>query len=119
MAIKGLHANIYTDALYRGIRARKDPGYVIHAFGSVLGVTMVGDNFPSLFEADDSHPAAVLIERKIAGQKVFHIEPVIRPDGCGPPMFGGAFIHTSDSRFSGVTGIYGAISLHDRFERCR
>jgi len=40
MAIKGLHANIYTDALYRGIRARK-PGDVlsgIDSFGDVAQI---------------------------------------------------------------------------------
>ena len=120
MGNKGLHANIYTSADYRGIRERTAPGMnhsVVHAFADVNNVTMTGLDFPEIFEPDAKHPEAILIERIIGGQRVYHVEPLIRPDGCGRPMFGGAFIHSSDSRFSAVTGIYGAIPLHDRFER--
>ena len=48
---------------------------------------------------------------------VYHIEPVARPDpGNVGWMAGGNFAHTCDSRFSEMTGVYGALSIHDRQE---
>lgn len=117
----GLTASIYTDNQYRGTREATAPGKhsgCCTAFGIVGEVTLVGDGFPELFEESDTAPAAILVRRMIGGKPVVHIEPLNPPPGfSGRPMAGGAFVETSDSRFGRAVGFYGAVSLHDRYER--
>lgn len=38
-----------------------------------------------------------------------------KPDHVGP-MSGGNFASSSDGRFSGAIGFYGAVAIHDRYE---
>ena len=68
------------------------------------------------FEPNEQTPA-VTLKRNSQGDII--AVPVDAPgpesEFCGP-MFGGAYICTSDSRFSQVTKIYAAIPLHDRWE---
>lgn len=65
--------------------------------------------------ADAPENLVKLVERKYDNQRFFHLEPVNPAAGAGW-MAGGNFAGTSDSRFSDMTGFYGAISIHDRDE---
>lgn len=56
--------------------------------------------------------ALVLIERNIGGQEANYAVPVSIAKSNTWSMFGGNFVHTSDSRFPGN----GPISVHDRVE---
>jgi len=120
MSRKGLHINVYTDELYRGTRLRtgSNDGSVIHTFGHYNTITLVGKGVPEIFLADEKYPACELITRMIGGKRILTIQPIkdLWPKGYVGPMSGGAFVSTTDSRFSEYTGIYAAISLHDRFE---
>lgn len=60
------------------------------------------------------YPAVKLVRRIIFGAEYLHAEPVDRPANAVGPMFGGAFIYSSDSRFNAVNPY--PIPLHDRFE---
>lgn len=66
-------------------------------------------------------PRAKVAKRTFGEREVFHIEPEDqRPESEGYYCAGGAYVASSDSRFSdAVGGIYGAIPLHDRFEEYR
>lgn len=69
-------------------------------------------------DIDEANPPANLVKlvrRFIRGREVFHLEPVNAPDGAGW-MAGGNYAGSCDSRFSEMTGIYGAIAIHDRQE---
>lgn len=81
-------------------------------------VTVVGlGKRAEIFEPTDDAPAVKLVKRTIGGRTVVHAEPVNAPPaGHIGWMAGGAFISTSDSRFSEAAGFYGAVSLHDRCE---
>ena len=112
--VKGLHVYILQPSLGNssngGLSSR------------CASVTLVGETVSGPFEPDDASPAVKLVKRVINGEVVIHAEPVqpVRPGNIGY-MAGGAFIHTSDSRFGealralGHSG-YCAISLHDRQE---
>lgn len=70
------------------------------------------------FDADEQNPPENLVKlvyRRIGNKDVYHIEPVKAAAGAGW-MAGGNYAGCSDSRFSAMTGIYGAISIHDRDE---
>ncbi len=87
-------------------------------------VTIVGAGLDGpvaeLREATPDAPAVRLVFRRIGLTEVVHAEPVEQPPFRRVGwMFGGAFIHTSDSRFSRAAGIYGAVALHDRSEATR
>lgn len=56
-----------------------------------------------------------MVRRVVFGKTVYYVEPVKRPSGVGW-MMGGNYAATSDSRFSEMTNIYGAIAIHDRQE---
>ena len=68
----------------------------------------------------DTLPHVEIVTRHIGDRTIYHATPVgddYRPNSEGSFMFGGAFIFTSDARFSRAVGdTYGAIALHDRFE---
>lgn len=75
---------------------------------------LVGPTVPQIFEESDEWPS---IELGIAGNRV-HVRPVELPSGMAGPMFGGAFVYSSDSRFKDATGVPDGrpLHLHDRFE---
>jgi hypothetical protein len=56
-----------------------------------------------------------LVHRRLFNRDIYHLEPVRKAEGVGW-MMGGNYGGTSDSRFSDMTGIYGAIPIHDRDE---
>lgn len=58
-------------------------------------------------------PAAVLVKRYLQGVTVWHVEPL---EATGWLMAGGTYCATSDSRINEITGVYGALALHDRIE---
>jgi hypothetical protein len=68
------------------------------------------------FTATPERPAAVLVKRRV-GRTIWHIEPLTPPEaGRTSFMAGGCYAGTSDSRFSEITGFYGAVSVHDYSE---
>lgn len=78
-------------------------------------------DFP--LEPSTDRPAAELVIRFMrytmpGSIHVLRASHYIRPLGTEHrnTMAGGTFAYTSDSRFSRLTGIYGAIAVHDRIE---
>ena len=75
-------------------------------------------NVEGPFEPSAEYPA-VRLERNVFNS--VRVVPESIPDGR-PVMFGGCFVHTSDSRFSRAVELilgqrfYGAVALHDRVE---
>lgn len=76
-------------------------------------------NALGLLEPTEERPA-VALRRGVLGGCI--AVPVEVPDGLVGPMEGGAFIDSSDSRFSRavkeIAGVdfHGAVPLHDRFD---
>lgn len=72
-------------------------------------------DIPKLFHSEDEHKLIHIIGRRIGERVYYHAESVNKLKGNemkNGPMFGGTFIHTSDSRFP----FDYPIPLHDRFE---
>lgn len=78
--------------------------------------TLIDREVEGPFEANDERPELNLVRRTIGGQLYLHATPpqASWPAGKAGPMFGGNFIHTSDSRFGRVSRY--PIPIHDRFE---
>lgn len=66
------------------------------------------------FEPSEQHPEVVLVRRQIGGREYLHFEPKEANEAGKWLMFGGRFVHTSDSRFSVLSRQ--PIALHDRYE---
>jgi hypothetical protein len=112
----GLIANIYrwslSDCSNGGLSSR------------VNEVTLVNVEGP--FEPNEDRPAALLLNGHSMG--TVRVVPAVEvaPGGSyeaeGRPMMGGAYVATSDARFTEaverLTGapFYGAVALHDRYE---
>jgi len=74
---------------------------------------LIGPTVPAIFEESDDLP---VVELGKAGNRV-HVRPADIPAGdVVGPMFGGAFVYSSDSRFAEATGSNRPLHLHDRFE---
>lgn len=65
----------------------------------------------------DTTPILKVVSRFIGGRTYLHAEPINGPGkgSIGSWMFGGNFVHTSDSRFSEWVNQY-PIAVHDRTE---
>lgn len=89
--------------------------------GSHDKAILIGDDIPEIFEAKEGDLVLKLVKGNLEGTA--KIVPLDQPKGISGPMSGGSFIYTSDSRFSEAVRkicgheMYGAISLHDRFEQ--
>jgi len=87
----------------------------LSAFASSLTIT----NIDGPFEPSAGAPAAML---KQGPRDTVIIVPAVKPGGMIGPMAGGAYVASSDSRFSealrrlGQTNSHVAIPIHDRFE---
>lgn len=106
----------------------KPVGYRVHYYGS--GWTHVSETDESVDYVNCSPTAYTvatpnlrrrgrrrhaLVKRRLFGDKpTLHVEPLDKPEGH--VMAGGAFVSTSDSRWSKMIGFYGAVPLHDRVE---
>lgn len=66
-----------------------------------------------VFAPTAERPAVILVKRHI-GRILWHLVPAGFEGQWF--MFGGNYAATSDSRFGDITGIYGAIAVHDRVE---
>lgn len=103
--IMGMIANVYRNGAPCALNA-------IHGDGVCL-INVAGP-----FEPSDKYPAATLCAGYVKGSAI--IKPVTAHGKRG--MFGGAYVATSDSRFSEAVEkligapFYGAVPLHDRFE---
>ena len=77
-------------------------------------VTLINVEGP--FEPTEDRPAVCLVRRTFGKKEYLHVEPVDISTGQKQigPMFGGAFIYSSDSRFGKISQY--PIALHDRFE---
>lgn len=104
LPIRGLRCYVYTNPLFKGC----SNGGIS---SRVTEVTLVGPDIPQIFYVSAEAPAVKLVKRNIGGEYV-HAEPVEQPEGVCGPSAGGAFIHSSDSRFPSKY----PISLHDRFD---
>lgn len=115
MKLSGVHANIFE---VRGTKLR--PAF--NACAQVTQVTLVGEGvngktIDPIFEATLDAPAAKIVVRDIAGERVVHVELVSPPAHVrGRPAFGGTFVFGSDSRVGEALGFNGAAKLHDRYE---
>lgn len=109
--VKGLTVSIYKD------------GGKSHSNGGISSIydeaLIIGENIPEIFSGENL-PIITLERGAFAG--TVRAKPV-HFDGKAPwYMFGGCFIHTSDSRFTEavrkIVGgeFYGAVALHDRTE---
>jgi long-subunit acyl-CoA synthetase (AMP-forming) len=84
---------------------------------NIKGYTLTGEGVAEIFTPSEDYPEAVLVKRNLFGRVVFHAVPKDLQDAGKWSMNGGAFVSTSDSRFTeAVGGMYGAIPLHDRTE---
>lgn len=71
------------------------------------------------FEPTEAAPAVEFVRRTIGGRAAHYFRPVEGPEGherMVGPMAGGTYLGSSDSRFSDLTGMYGAVPFHDRYE---
>ena len=103
--IKGIDMAVYSHPQFRGcanggITARFDKLLIAHERG-YLELT------------GDEENLVKLVCRKIGGRDVFHLTPI---DDVGQYMMGGSFAYSPDNRFHELTGIYGALPIHDRIE---
>lgn len=82
----------------------------------VKSVIVVGNGIPEIFEARPMVPAVKVVRRMFPDGEHIHFEPVEnpRPD-CVGWMFGGAYVHSSDSRFGEAFGSC-PVPLYDRQE---
>jgi len=107
----GLIINVFrangSDCTNGGISAEND------------SLLLVGAGVPEIFHPSPDMPTVTLVTRIFGGEPVRSLVPC--DDNAKPLkgwyMFGGNFGYTSDSRFSELTGIYGAIAIHDRQEQ--
>ena len=73
-----------------------------------------------IFAATPNAPAVRLERGNLPG--TVKIVPVAKPEGGVGPMFGGAYVATSDGRFEYAVErllghrFYGAVPLHDQYE---
>jgi hypothetical protein len=67
------------------------------------------------FEPRQDAPPVVLVYRTSGRGRICHVEPLL-PDGEAAWFSMGGTYVTGDSRFSELTGLYGAVALHDRRE---
>lgn len=91
---------------------------------SFENLILVGDGVPEVFEADSKAPAVMIVRGNLPGTlKAILVEGVYSPAafvcagtaGINWPMFSGAFIFSSDSRFREITGGH-PVPLHNRYE---
>jgi hypothetical protein len=79
-------------------------------------VTLIDDDLPELFWANDDRPAMKIVRRTIGGEEYVHAEPVEpSPEGHTDWMFGGNYIASSDGRWRRALGSR-PIPVHDRCE---
>jgi hypothetical protein len=115
--LKGILAYVYENA---GRTRVRDVGGAVNMLAGVQRVIVVDDEIDPVLAASPDTPAVRLVRRWIGGKEIVHAEPVEGPgERMAGPMMGGAYIASSDGRFGEAVGIYGAIPLHDRFERPR
>lgn len=109
--MKGLLVNIYKTAG----QECSNGGVSAYADRAIL----IGEGIPQIFSAATGQPILKLVKGNLSG--TVKIVPLEQPAGKCGPMFGGAYVATSDSRFSEVVEKicgtrFGAVPLHDRFE---
>lgn len=75
-----------------------------------------GEQVKGPFEPTEEAPAVKIVKKSVGGRVSYSVQPVEAPGDGTPWMAGGTYVGTSDSRFSDLTGIYGALSFHDRTE---
>lgn len=123
----GLRVNLYFSSLGRGggnsafrdvdtvtvigtINRIKDPG-------NQTVMPLTGDERGPFTPSDDS-PAAVLVYRSPVGgtEPLVTVEPLVRPGEDRTGFMAGFAVADGDSRFSRLTGLYGAVKVHDYSE---
>lgn len=104
--LRGLPAYIYrtdrVDCSAGGISSRYDR------------VIVVGPNVPPVFAVTDDSPAVEVGTVTFLGRTSYHLRPA--GESGKRYMFGGTFIHSTDSRFRALFPFGGAVAFHDRHE---
>ena len=103
--MKGIRVYVYSNPQFRGcanggVSERFDELLIVHEGGHIE-------------LAGDEENLVKLVHRKVNGRVVYHLTPI---DSYGQYMFGGNFGYNSDNRFFNLTGLYGALPIHDRLE---
>ena len=107
--VKGLSVYIYKNPAFVGCSNNG----VSSKFDTAI---IVGEGIPEIFTAAEGECVLHLVKGNLPGTAK------VIPYNTSGSMAGGAFVHTSDSRFSSAVSkicgfsFYGAVSLHDRFE---
>lgn len=76
-----------------------------------------------VFAPTAERPEAVLVVRNMGDQTLLHVSPWQADGAAVQAMMGGCYVATSDSRWTELLesllghGFYGALPLHDRWER--
>lgn len=110
----GLRVEVYTSRLSRDYNTSNDG-----LSARFTEVTVVNAEGP--YEPTDDAPGVRLEPGPLGTIRAVPVDGGGSEKPCGP-MFGGAYIATSDSRFGDAVAqvlgrrLYGAIALHDRYE---
>jgi len=104
--MKGISLTVYSNPKYRGCAN----GGISEKFDELLVVCKDGWIDIKGDEANLVH----VVHRNIYGKDVWHLAPM--DDDKKHYSFGGNYGSSSDSRFSAMHGIYGALAIHDRRE---
>lgn len=121
--MKGLTLNVYRhadgDFTNGGVSSR-------HTRLTLVGVRRNGvvselPKYAQVVEPREDAPAVVLVESALPHLEGPHIEPVDYDTSGTPPMFGGNYAASSDSRWSELGDVFGhgrisAVRVHDRIE---
>lgn len=103
---KGLLVTIYkssNDCTNGGVTAKAN------------SIILTGEGVPEIFSISEGDIYLKLVKRNLGGSEYLHAEPVGQGSKGVGFMFGGNFIHTSDSRFVSKY----PIPVHDRSETPR
>ena len=122
---RGLTAKIFRSSFKDELAIFKEVDDVTIVGYEIASQIPFGENVPDweeirhqVFEPTEKRPAAIIVYRWIESQGKWHQAHFLKPaDTKGHTMFSGSYVGTSDSRFSAMSGTYGAIPLHDRVER--
>ena len=110
--MKALPVDVYRDAR-RGDYDCTNNG-ISSRFRELL--VICDDGFITVDENNPPENLCKVVHRHLFGGDVYHIEPVVPPQGAGW-MMGGNYAASCDSRFSELCGHqYGAVAIHDRQE---
>lgn len=112
--MKALPIKVYYNKLYRECAN----GGITERYDELLLVC--DDGFIDIDENNPPENLVILVERILFGKLSNYIRPYEEcPKDKVGYMFGGSYAASSDHRFTEMSGIYGAVPVHDRTETQR